>query len=174
MDSNDTNYLINFTIPQGITGPTGPTGPQGIAGPSAGLNAYGGKYSNTTQNINLAIGTQSQIGLAISMPNFNVTYTPTNSITITQNGIYEINYYSNLSVALGTTITLAVRVNGANIPSTTISRSLSVGTSSIYNGSTIVSLNAGNVIDMAISALLAVGVTLNSGLNAFLTLKKLN
>ena len=108
------------------------------------------------------------------MPNLNATYTPTNSITVTQAGTYEINYFSNVSAALATTVTQSVRVNGTNIPSTVISRALSVGVNSIYSGSTIVTLAAGDVVDMALSALLAVGVTLGTGVNATLTVKKLN
>lgn len=167
----NSDYLINFVIPQGPTGPQGITGP---TGPANGLNAYGGKYSNTPQTINLTIGAQTQIPLANSMPNFNTTYTPANSITVTEAGTYEINYFSNVSVALGTTLTLAVRNNGTNIPATVISRILSVGVDSIYSGSVVVTLPAGAVIDMAISALLAVGVTLGSGVNATLSVKKIN
>ena len=169
------------TGPQGLlgaTGPTGPTstipGPTGPTGPTAGLNAYAGKYSNTPQTINLTIGTPTQIALPTAEPNLNATYTPTNSITVAQDGTYEINYFSNVSVAVGTTVTQAVRVNGTNIPSTVISRVLSVGVGSIYSGSTIVTLVAGDVVDMALSALLAVGVTLGTGVNATLTVKKLN
>lgn len=168
MNPTNTDYLLNFVIPQGPTGPTGPTGANN------GLNAYGGKYSNTTQSINLGVGTQTQIALPNTMPNSNVTYTPTNSITVAQAGTYEINYYSNISAAVGTTVTLAVRTNGTNIPSTVISRALSVGVNSIYSGSTVVTLAAGDVIDMAVSALLAVGLTLGSGVNATLSIKKLN
>ncbi len=161
----NSSYLLNFTIPQGPTGPTGP---------SAGLAAYGGKYNTTSQTLNLGIGTQTQIPLPSNMPNLNTTYTPTNSITVTQAGTYEINYYSNVSAALGTTVTLAVRSNGTNIPDTVINRVLSVGIGSIYSGSVIVTLPAGAVIDMAISALLAVGVTLGTGVNSTLSVKKLN
>lgn len=164
----NSNYILDFTIPQGPTGPTGPVGP------NSGLAAYGGKYSDTAQTINLGIGVQSQIGLPNEMPNLNVTYTPANSITVAQAGTYEINYYSNISAALGTTVTLAVRNNGVNIPDTVISRLLSVGVGSIYSGSVIVTLAAGDVIDMAISALLAVGVTLGSGVNATLSVKKIS
>ncbi|MBO5150752.1 MAG: hypothetical protein J6B73_01105 [Methanobrevibacter sp.] len=165
MDPNDTNYLLNFVIPQGPTGPTGPT---------AGLNAYGGKYNDTSQTINLGIGVQSQIPLPAEMPNLNTTYTPTNSITVDQAGTYEINYYSNLSAAIATTLTLAVRSNGTNIPATVVNRVLSVGVGSIYSGSVIVNLPAGAVIDIAVSALLAVGVTLGTGVSASLSVKKLD
>lgn len=201
---NPSGYTLDFVIPQGptgsqgiqgVTGATGPTGPQGIAGtngatgptgpqgiqgvvgatgPANGLNAYGGKYNNTPQTLNLVIGSATQIPLANSMPNLNTTYTPTNSITVAQAGTYEINYFSNVTAALGTTVTQAVRINGTNIPSTIISRILSVGVGSTYTGSTIVTLAAGDVIDMAISALLAVGLTLGSGVNATLSVKKIN
>lgn len=168
------NYEINFVIPQGPTGPQGLVGATGPTGPTSGLAAYGGKYNNTSSTINLGIGTQSQVPLPVTMPNLNTAYTTTNSITVSQGGVYEINFYSNVSVALGTTLTLAVRANGTNIASTVISRSLSVGTSSIYSGSTLVQLPANTVIDMAASALLAVGVTLGSGTSASLTVKKIN
>ncbi len=162
---NPNGYLINFTIPRGATGATGP---------SNGLNAFGGKYNTTTQTLNLGIGVATQIPLPTSMPNLNTTYTPANSITVAQAGTYEINYFSNVSVAVGTTLTQSVRINGTNIPSTVTSRALSVGVGSIYSGSVIVTLAAGDVIDMALSALLAVGVTLGSGVNASLSVKKLN
>ena len=165
---NPSSYLINFTIPRGATGETGPTGA------ANGLNAYGGKYNTATQTLNLGVGVATQIPLPTSMPNLNTTYTTANSITVAQAGTYEINYFSNVSVALGTTLTQAVRINGTNIPSTVTSRVLSVGVGSIYSGSTIVTLAAGDTIDLAISALLAVGVTLGTGVNASLSVKKLN
>ena len=64
----NSSYLLNFVIPQGPTGPTGPTGP------ASGLAAYGGKYSNTAQTLNLGIGTQTQVALPNNMPNLNTTY----------------------------------------------------------------------------------------------------
>ena len=183
---NPDSYLINFTIPRGATGETGSTGSTGptgatgaigstgATGPANGLNAYGGKYNNTASTINLSIGTPTQVPLAVAMPNLNTTYAATNSITVAQAGTYEINYFSNASAAVATTLTQAVRANGVNIPSTVISRALSVGVSTIYSGSTIVTLAAGDVIDMTYQALLALGVTLGSGVNASLTVKKLN
>jgi len=158
----------------GATGPTGLTGPTGATGPANGLNAYGGKYNDTPQTLNLIVGTPTQVPLANSLPNLNTTYTPANSITVTQAGNYEINFFSNVTAAVATALTQAVRSNGTNIPSTIITRTLSVGVGSIYSGSVVVSLPAGAVIDMAVSALLAVGVTLGSGVNASLSVKKLN
>lgn len=159
---NSSGYTLNFVIPQGPTGPTG------------GLNSYGGKYNNTGGNISIGVGTQTQVPLGQTMPNLNTLYATTNSITLTQAGVYEINYFANVSAALSTTITMSVRANGVNIPSTVLSRALAIGTSSIYNGSVIVTLSANSVVDMAISALLSVGVTLGSGTSASLTVKKIN
>ncbi len=166
----------------GITGPTGPTGINGVTGPTgptgadgtANLNAYGGLYNNTPQTINLTLGGTTQLPLPSNMPSQNVTYTPANSITAPVAGVYEINYFTNISAALGTTVTMSVRRNGTAIPDATISRALSVGVGSIYNGSIIIDLNAGDVIDMALSALLAVGVTLGSGVNTTLTIKQIS
>ena len=171
---NPSGYTLDFTIPQGPTGPAGIGGATGPTGPANGLNAYGGKYNNTPSTLNLIIGSATQIPLANAMPNLNTTYTPANSITVAQAGTYEINYFSNVSAAVGTTVTQAVRINGTNIPSTIISRVLAVGVGSTYTGSTIVTLAAGDVLDMAVSALLAVGLTLGTGVNATLSIKKLN
>lgn len=168
------NYSLNFVIPQGPTGPQGLQGITGPTGPSAGILAYGGRFNNTSSSITLGIGTQSQVPLTNTMPNLNTTYPTANSITVPQAGTYEINFFTNVSVALGTTITLAVRNNGTNIPSTVISRPLSVGTSSVYSGSVIVNLAANSVIDMAVSASVAVGLNLGTGTNASLTVKRLS
>ena len=170
------DYLLNFVIPQGPTGPTGPqgvTGPTGPTGSFEGLDAYGGRYNNSAPVINLTIGSSSVIPLDVNMPSKSVNY-GTNTISITESGVYEINYYANMSAAVATTVTMAVRNNGTNIPSTSISRALSVGVSSVYSGSTIVNLNSGAVLDLSLSALLAVGVTLGTGVGASLTVKKLN
>ena len=164
---------IGPTGPTGADGVTGPTGPTGADG-TANLNAYGGLYNNTPQTINLTLGGTTQLPLPSNMPSQNVTYTPANSITAPVAGVYEINYFTNISAALGTTVTMSVRRNGTAIPDATISRALSVGVGSIYNGSIIIDLNAGDVIDMALSALLAVGVTLGSGVNTTLTIKQIS
>ena len=158
----------------GATGTAGATGATGPTGPANGLNAYASLYSTTPQTLNLTLGGTTQIPLDSTGPVQGATYVPANSITVATPGTYEINYSTTLTAALATTVTLAVRINGTNIPSATISRALAVGTSSVFNGSTIVTLTAGNFIDMALSALLAVGITLGSGVNATLSVKKLN
>lgn len=138
-----------------------------------GLRAFGGRFSDETNVINIEVGRDNIIPLSSTMSNLNTTYTD-NSITINQNGIYEINYFMNVSVEVATLLTLAVRRNGVEIPSTIIRRLVEVDTGTVYSGSTIVELSQGDVIDMSLSALIALGITLGDGVNATLTVKKLN
>lgn len=161
---------IGATGATGLAGATGPTGPTG----TANLNAYGGLYNATPQTLNLTVGGTTQLPMAVTMPSKNTTYAPANSITAGTAGVYEINYYTNVSAALGTTVTLSVRRNGTAIPQATVPRVLSVGVGSLFSGSFLISLNAGDVIDMAISALIAVGVTLGGGVNTTLTIKQID
>ncbi len=138
------------------------------------MAAFGGRYNTTPQTLNLTIAGTTIIPLPTTMPASNATYATANSVTVTNAGIYEINFSSTLSVAVGTTLTLAVRQNGTNIPDATINRVLSVGVGSLLSGSVILTLAAGDVINMALSALVAVGVTLGDGVSATLTVKRLN
>lgn len=108
------------------------------------------------------------------MPADDVTYATANSITVAQGGVYEVNYFGTISLAIGTTVTLAVRLNGVAIPEATVRRKLSAGSDSLFGGSFIITLAAGDTLDMALSALVAVGVTLGGGVTATLTAKKLN
>lgn len=108
------------------------------------------------------------------MPVKQLSYGFENSIVAVEDGIYEINYYTNVSAAIGTTVTMSVRRNGTAIPEATVSRVLSVGVGSLYSGSFIISLVAGDTIDMAVSALLAVGLTLGGGVNTTLTVKQID
>ncbi len=145
----------------------------GATGPANGLNAYGGIYSNTPQTLDLSIGGTTVVPMPNAMPALNVT-NAANALTVAQAGDYEIEFKLNASASLGAAVTVAVRRNGTNIPSTVLTRTLAIGTETIYQGNTIVTLTAGDVIDLAISALLALSVTLGGGTNATLSVKKLN
>lgn len=167
------------TGPTGLTGATGPIGNTGVTGPTGATGvfsaAYGGAYSNTSTTIGLGILTASQVPLPIYMASSGVNNTPANSITITQSGDYLINYVLlNITLTLAVTFTFSMRRNGINITSTTSTRTLSLGAATSFTGSTIVTLSAGDVIDMAISSLLAVSVTIPAGLNASFTVTKLS
>lgn len=179
----DCLYLPNQNCCGGPFGPAWPAAPRDLQGipwpavtarPANGLNAYGILYSTTPQTLNLTAGETVQIPLATGGPAKNTAYVPVNGIVVTNTGIYEINYAAALTAALATTILFSVRVNGAKIPSATISRALEAGTGSLFIGNTIVALTAGSVVDLSLSAPMAVGITLNSGVNATLTVKQLD
>ena len=81
MEENITNYRLDFTIPQGPTGPqgtagaTGPTGPQGIEGPTGPQGATGpqGIAGATGSAPTLTIGT---VTTGDPGTNASVTITP--------------------------------------------------------------------------------------------------
>lgn len=208
---SDTDAVLNFTIPQGTTGPQGPSGttgargatgstgatgatgaagaqgPQGATGSTGatgatgatgtsganGLAAYGGKYSSSIQTIALSAGTETAVPLSLTMPNRNTAY-GVNSITVELAGDYEINYSLYASASVGTAITLAVRRDGVGIPSTFLTRVLALCADTFYFNSVIVTLEAGDVLDLALLSALAVDVTLGAGVNGTLTIKKIN
>lgn len=173
------NAVLNFVIPRGATGATGATGMTGATGatgetgPANGLNAHGGRYNVIPKVLNIAAGGKTQIPLSATMPANNVTYATANGVTVAQSGDYEVNYFVTFSAAAKTAVTLSVRVNGVAIPEATVNRTLSVGMDAI-GGSFIKTLSAGDTLDMALSALSSVCVTLGNGLTATLTAKKLN
>ena len=168
----------------GVTGPTGPTGATGAKGATGAtgptgtcedhLSAYGGLYNNNPQKLNTTLNNATVIPLSSAMPSEALTYTPANKITVTEAGVYEINYSATLSAAVITTVTLAVRRNSVNIPQATISKALAAGIDSLFSESFIINLGEGDVIDMTISALPSADITLGNGANTTITLKKLN
>ena len=136
--------------------------------------AYGGKYNDTAQTLNLLIGSQEQLPLAVDMPASNVDLSPVNALQIQESGVYEINYMFNASASVGASVTLSVRRNGTIIPSTEEQHLLAVATESIYSGSVIENLSAGDLLDMAVSALAALTLSLSTGVTVTLSVKRLD
>ena len=171
---------------QGNVGPTGPKGDKGEPGQSAfTLSAYGGKYNNTQMNIQAnIIGAWTQIPLPNSMPSINANESENNdikldgeenTIELEQDGIYEINFFVNFSTDKNTTVTLIVRQNETNIPSTVVTKKVSANQEEIFSGNTYVELKADDKIDLAISANDEnVTINFNQGMNASLTVKKID
>ena len=107
------------------------------------------------------------------MPVLNETY-GTNSITVIEEGDYEINYGLLGSVNPASTITLSVNVNGTPETSGEISQDFIVGTARSMNGSTIVSLDAGDVVTVTVEGSATTTLTPLNNVNSYLTVKKLN
>lgn len=164
--------------PRGEVGPQGERGQPGPQGPSstALLAAYGGKYSNTRTTLtSTGLGNWLQVPLPVSMPSINANGTTENNLKLEQDGVYEINFFANLTVTKQTSLTLIIRKNQMNIPATVVTRQLSPNNEYIYSGSVIVELDADDKIDMALSTTEEdVMVNLGTGMNASLTVKKID
>lgn len=172
--------------PTGATGPAGPAGATGPAGNTAsGLAAYGGRYNSSTQ---LLFFTQADeyipISLNTTMPALNVSYPAANSITVSEAGDYEITYNLLLNANQSITAAAGVRRNGTMLQQTRGSQTLSADDSAgtTYDGrlaaSTIVSLAANDVLDLAIAIVRTLPANLdaivNGNANALLTVKKIS
>lgn len=158
---------------QGVTGPTGPTGPAGPAGAAGtGLIAYGGLYGTTTDAVALTT-TPVALPLGTQMPSSNLTY-GTNNVTVTDAGTYELAYGVRGSMSDGSSLTVSVGQNGTAIAATTITDALTSGTPSSVHGQTIVTLSAGDVLTLLASDSGSATWTPGSGVNTYLTVKKLD
>ena len=190
------NAILNFTIPAGATGaqgeigPTGPTGPQGIqgvagaqgeigptgpTGPSGESSlSYGSKYDTTTDTISLTADTDSPVPLTTTAPLSGITGTNANTLTITANGVYKIDYFFNGSPSVEATLTLSVSQNSNPISSSTIIKEVQANTDDILNGSIIVSLSANDEIGLSLSSNVNATVSTADGTNAFINIVRLS
>jgi hypothetical protein len=131
-------------------------------------------FSDDAQTLTIAVGGTQQILLADTMPSADVTL-GTNAVTIVTPGVYEVNYY----LAVGTVLTAVslsagVRIATTFIPSTFQTRLLSLTSGIVFQGSVLVTLAAGDSLNLAATALVTIGVSLSDGVNASLTVKKVS
>jgi len=169
--------------PAGATGPQGPQGEKGDPGDGGGVPAvYGGIYNYGTQLLLPRSTAYSQIRLDTPLPSKDVTPNANNTITIEKSGIYELNYNFLVAANKAINVSTTARRNGASIPQTLGYQTLAFdGTNMGYDGrvsaTTLVQLNAGDVIDTALSVLYPVPsnleVLVGGNANASLSVKLL-
>lgn len=187
------NAILNFTIPAGIlgaTGPTGPTGPtgergiqgvpgvQGPAGPTGptgpSLSTFGRKYDNANDSLSLEASIAQNVPLGSTGPTNNVTTSTQNTLTITQSGVYLVEYFFSGSSSINTELTLEVKQNSVPIGSTTIEKNVTANTETDFVGSTINSFSAGDEIGLTLQSSQAATITPASGTNAYLNITRLS
>ena len=161
----------------GVTGTNGPTGPTGATGATgaegSGLEAYSGRYSTAAQNFETVTGTPTTVTMPSIMPTLNVnTAANANALTITTAGDYELTYNVVASVSNAGNLSLAIRNNGNIVPGTSQTLTLTANRNDTFGGSVIVTLAAGNVINIALTS--TVNNTEGTVNQASLTAKKLN
>ena len=122
----------------GATGATGAAGSTGATGATSGLAAYGGLYQTGAQlPAFTSANSYMQLGLNTTLPSQNVTPNANNTLTVQQNGTYEIHYNVLLSTNKSVDIGIGIRQNGAILPNTRSSQTLAKDSSpgSSYNAS---------------------------------------
>ena len=173
---------------QGIQGPTGPTGPQGLqglqgiqgptgptgpAGPTA-IETYGSKYNTSTDNISLETNIAQNIPLGNNGPTNNITTATQNTLTITENGVYLVEYGFSGSSSTNATLTVEVNQNANAISGTSIVKTVTANNNTDFNSSTINSFAVGDEIGLSIKSSTAATITPANGTNAYLNIVRIS
>ena len=157
---------------QGITGPQGPQGPTGPTGPAA-ISAFGRKYDNSINNINLQENVAQTIPLASNGPNSGIGVDTANALTINESGTYKVDYYFSGSTSQNANITVEINQNQTSIGSTTIIKDTTANVDTDFIGSSINSFAAGDKITLTIESTSTVTVTPTTGTSAYLNIYKI-
>lgn len=136
------NLIYKEDLNNGATGPTGES--------TAGLTAFGGLYNANSTPITLTENTPIQFTLVNEMPLHNVTTTGS-TINIIQDGDYEINFSITASTNIAGNLGVAIRRNNLDIPGSLQTVAASNTDPETFGGSIIITLNSGDVIDLAIT-----------------------
>ena len=158
---------------QGIQGPTGPTGPAGPAGPTA-IETYGRKYNTSTDNISLETNIAQNIPLGNNGPTNNITTATLNTLTITENGVYLVEYGFSGSSSTNATLTVEVNQNANAISGTSIVKTVTANNNTDFNSSTINSFAVGDEIGLSINSSTAATITPANGTNAYLNIVRIS
>ena len=173
---------------QGIQGPTGPTGPagpqglqglQGIQGPTGptgptAIETYGRKYNTSTDNISLETNIAQNIPLGNNGPTNNITTATLNTLTITENGVYLVEYGFSGSSSTNATLTVEVNQNANAISGTSIVKTVTANNNTDFNSSTINSFAVGDEIGLSINSSTAATITPANGTNAYLNIVRIS
>ena len=155
---------------QGIQGPTGPTGP---AGPTA-IETYGRKYNTSTDNISLETNIAQNIPLGNNGPTNNITTVTQNTLTITENGVYLVEYGFSGSSSTNATLTVEVNQNANAISGTSIVKTVTANNNTDFNSSTINSFAVGDEIGLSIKSSTTATITPANGTNAYLNIVRIS
>ena len=158
---------------QGIQGPTGPTGPTGPAGPTA-IETYGRKYNTSTDNITLETNVAQNIPLGNNGPTNNITTATQNTLTITENGVYLVEYGFSGSSSTNATLTVEVNQNANAISGTSIVKTVTANNNTDFNSSTINSFAVGDEIGLSINSSTTATITPANGTNAYLNIVRIS
>ena len=170
--------------PTGPTGPTGPQGPQGLQGQTGEqgpigptgptFSTFGRKYNTTVNTISLETNIPQNIPLDSNGPISNVTQGTQNMLTVTQDGVYQVDYYFNGSSSANADLTVEVNQNNVAIESTTIKKTVQANADTDFIGSTINSFSAGDNIGLEIQSSTEATISPGAGTNAYLNIIRIS
>ncbi len=142
----------------------------------SGLGAFGVINETLGQTTELVPNVPYVFKLTNKWLSKNVSYTPENSITVEQGGIYLLHFSTNNRFTGPETdidLTFGVRVNGENLPIAKADLSAPAAAFTVnYSGNYFIELPDGAVVDIAVTASKA--KTLNTAAQAKLCLMKLD
>lgn len=138
--------------PPGEQGEEGPTGPQGPKGAPNGIEAYGERYTNSTQRFNLTANRETIIplettGVAV-LTDFDSTY----AINIKKFGTYQINYFLNVATSVDTNYVVSIEASGTKLRSSDIKVQAKANTITQVNGSLLFGLAEGDEVTFVITS----------------------
>lgn len=162
------------TGPQGPRGDIGPQGPTGVKGDTGGIGAYAEKYTNTRQTKEFQANTETLIELDKSGPSLNASYTPDNSITIDELGVYKIDYLVTVEPLTDTLLTIGVNCNGALIEGSDISGDGTADYFTELSGTVICELVPDDILILTLKTDRTANLSFNGSTNAKLSIIKLN
>lgn len=157
----NTDYNLNFTIPQGPTGPTGAKGETGPTGPTGTANAsvIGYAFQPRSGNLNF-IANNVPVIIDILQGNLglNVEYGEDGELIFLEDGCYKIEYRIILQIfdasPQNNYLVQATNILNKNLNNTTGSVTLSIDNDSSYyyfSNSYIRNVNAGDSFSLAVS-----------------------
>lgn len=101
MNQKSIDYILDFTIPAGATGPQGIPGPTGPTGPTNTKSILSYMYLNTSTSELLTIDANNEY--SIILPQNNTTFESTdNTITIMEDGYYVFSISGTLNKTTST------------------------------------------------------------------------
>ncbi len=138
----------------GAVGPTGPPGPTGAPGPTGpagpGVAGYYGSFHDTTVQNVLAADTETTMTLDTTVSSLGISVVTGSQITFANSGIYNIQFSAQLDkVSAGTDLVdIWLAKNGLNLPNTNTEVTLAGATRSVASWNFIVTVVAGDYIEM--------------------------
>ena len=137
------------------------------------MAVYGAKRDSAGNDITLTSNIVATIPLAISGPLKGITGETANTLTITEDGTYKIDYYFQGSTNTQGEVTFAVFKNNEQINGTDIIKELQVNEDESFNGSVITTLNANDTITLGLESATGMQISPATNTNAYLNIVKL-